>query len=77
MDETLKDRKIELERQSHVASVEADSLSLEVNESKTFRLMDLESYQRIRARFFRINKTTGKSYGLNINGNNIIVTRIK
>jgi len=73
----LEERKKELQRQAKVNSIEAASLKLEKGEAISFKLMDLESYQRVRMRLSRVKKTTGLVYRTELDGNRLIVTRRK
>lgn len=73
--DTLKKRQIELERQSNVSEIEAVSLTLDVNNCRTFKIKDLQTYQRLRTRFNRLKSDTGRIYETEMEGNNITVTR--
>ena len=75
MEANIKKRKQELERTSNVTAIEAASLTLEILESKEFKIKDLQACQRIRTRFTRLGEETGRCYSISMNGNNLIVTR--
>ena len=70
-------RKENLEREALVSSVEAKSIELNVGESRTFNVKDIESYQRIRTRFNALKKSTGRQYKTELNGNLLKVLRIE
>ncbi len=71
----IDNRAIELKRQAFVAKVESDCLDLCVGESKTFRLFDLQSLQRLKTRFSRLKDTAGRDLRTTMDGNNVTVTR--
>jgi hypothetical protein len=75
MCEELEKRKKELERQANVSLIEAESLNLGIEEKKEFKIKDIQAYQRIRVRFNRLKKETGREYLTNLNGNKVVVTR--
>lgn len=75
MEPNLVERATELKRKSNVTSIEAESISLCIGESKQFKIMDLETYQRLRTRLVRLKDNTGRCYSTTLSGNNVIVTR--
>jgi hypothetical protein len=72
----LKERAIELRWQAYVAAIEAECLNLGIGSSKTFELKDLQAYQRLRGRFWRLRLASGLDYRTEIDGNNVVVTRV-
>ncbi|MFR9166349.1 MAG: hypothetical protein ACLVKO_09120 [Dysgonomonas sp.] len=54
----IKQRQIELKRQSQVSAIEADCLSLKIGEEKRFSIMDTLVHQRIRTRLSRQKAST-------------------
>ncbi len=75
MEAEILERKEALERASNVTGIEAESLDMEVGESREFNLKDIQAYQRIKVRFTRLKSETGRCYVTNMNGNAIKVTR--
>lgn len=73
--DTLKKRQTELERQSVVSGIEAKCLELDVSKSETFEIKDLQTYQRIRTRFYRLKNETGRIYETIIDGDTVTITR--
>ena len=73
--EALIKRQKELNRKANVNQVEAECLLLEVGETKTFKIMDVEASQRLKMRLSRIKGKEGLSYETESDGNNVIVTR--
>jgi hypothetical protein len=77
METEIKERQEELERVSNVTGIEAGALALLVGESKEFKIMDLEAYQRLRTRFNRVKNNSGRCFTTKLSGNKVVVTRIE
>lgn len=77
MTTTIKERREELERMSNVTSIEADCLLMIIGETKTYRIKDLQAYQRLRVRFTRLKDSTGRRYITKMCGNKVQVSRIE
>lgn len=75
MEPNLVERANELKRKSNVTSIEAECITLGVGESKQFKIMDIQTYQRLRIRLLRLKDNTGRAYTTTMNGNYVIVTR--
>ncbi len=73
--EALKKRQADLERQANASAIEAECIKFEIGDSKSFKIKDLETHQRIRTRFNRLKLDTGRVYRTEMDGNSIIVTR--
>ena len=68
-------RKKRLERDAFVSDVESKAIALNIGDSRTFRIKDIESYQRIRTRFNTLKKLTGRQYLTELDGNILKVIR--
>jgi hypothetical protein len=71
---TLENRKKELERKACVLSIEAASIGFEPGESRKFRIADLQAYQALRGRLWRL-RLYGRAYNTDLRGNFVTVTR--
>lgn len=76
MTDELQKRQKELKRESNVSAIEAGSLLMKVGETKCFKIMDLQSWQRIRSRLTRLKKKTKMEFKTTIEGNKLTVKRI-
>lgn len=75
MEPNLVERATELKRKSNVTAIEAECIDLYVGESKQFKIMDIQAYQRLRIRLLRLKDNTGRDIRTSMNGNFVIVTR--
>lgn len=73
----IDERAIELKRQAFVATTEADCIGLIIGESRKYKLLDLESLQRLKTRFTRLKDNTGLDIRTELVGNYITVTRFE
>ena len=73
--EAFSKRQRELKRQSNVAAVEAASIALEVGETGSFLVLDIQAWQRLRTRFTRLKPDY--EFETEMDGNNLTVKRIQ
>ncbi|MCL2596229.1 MAG: hypothetical protein FWD66_00910 [Paludibacter sp.] len=71
--DTLKERQTELKRQAQTASIEARCISLKPGQKLSEKVIDLQTYQRIRIRLSR-NKNINTR--VELIGDNCVVTRL-
>lgn len=74
--EALKKRQRALNREANVSAIEAASIGLKVGETKTFKVMDVQAWQRVRTRLSRLKSKTNLKFETDIDGNNLTVKRI-
>ncbi len=77
MGKTIIERMEQLQRMSNVSSIEAECLGMGVGETKSYRIKDLQAYQRLRVRFCRLKESTGRCYITKLHGNKICVSRLE
>ncbi|MDR1221990.1 MAG: hypothetical protein LBL07_03805 [Tannerella sp.] len=71
---TLEQRKKDLERKANVLSIEAEAIGFESGESRRFRIADLQAYQALRGRLWRL-RSQDRAYSTELEGNFVTVTR--
>ena len=67
----------ELEMQSWATGTEAKAILLMVGESITVKCPNLQAYQRLRTRLYRIKDTIGKAFTTSLIKNDVTITRIE
>lgn len=75
MKQSVKARIKELDRQTNVTAIESMCLSLKVGASKEHKILDLQSYQRVRTRLTRLKSETGFEWETELVGNKVKITR--
>jgi len=75
INQKLEKREERLQRERNVSMIESGSLLLNVSESETFRIKDVEAYQRLKVRLTRLKAEVGRCYTVNLDGNDVKVTR--
>jgi hypothetical protein len=75
INQKLEKREERLQRERNVSMIESGSLLLNVSESETFRIKDVEAYQRLKVRLTRLKAEVGRCYTINLDGNDVKVTR--
>lgn len=73
--DAIKKREIRLKRDLLVSDIETKCLKMDIKDSDSFKIMDVETYQRLRSRFTRLKNGTGRVYEVMLDGNNVNVTR--
>ena len=71
--EILKERERKLKRESNISAIEAACITLNIGESKVFRLVDIQAWNNIRARLHRLKPNL--EFETKIDGNDLIVKR--
>ena len=72
--EALIKRQKDLNREANVASIEAGCIALQISETKTFKVLDIQAWSRIRTRLHRLKPDF--SFETELYGNSLTVKRI-
>jgi hypothetical protein len=72
----LDKRKAELERKAVSSKIELDCIGLNAGGVIYVEVKDIETYNMLRMRLYRLKRNYGKEYTLSVKGNEVTIKRI-